>query len=80
MPKPIPKTEDVLRESEIGDAVRAEIGRMITGYRRRMLEVLPDLIDEFREQAANGQLPGLDVEAIRYRVHETERALNAGPE
>lgn len=80
MPRPVPKTEDVLREYEIADAVRAEVNRMIAGYRRRMQECIPPLIDEFREQSANGMLPGLDVEAIRYRVHEEERALNAGSE
>lgn len=56
MPKPIPKTEQDLREAEIADVVRAEVNLAVASYRRRMLNILPDLIDEYRATADQGVL------------------------
>jgi hypothetical protein len=71
---PIRKSEVDLREHEIADTVRAEIALAVAGYRRRLLEVIPDLIDEFRTEVQRGNLPPVDSEAIRWRLRSFEKA------
>jgi hypothetical protein len=69
MPKPVLKTEDVLREHQILDAVRADVNLVIADYRRRMLNAIPALIDEFRDEMNRGNMPAIDAE---YRDHIRE--------
>lgn len=85
MPLPSEKSEQDLRESEILDAVRAELELAVKAYRRRMLNATTrPLIQEFRETKRTTKvMPAIDAEyrdGIRQFVLGVRAALTAGTE
>ena len=78
MPKPIQKSEQDLREHEILDAVRSNINLVIASYRRRMLNVGTELIEEFRQACEDGVMPAIDAgyhDHIKVAVQGQAKAL-----